>query len=168
MPKLKRKARNPYQDVETVTAAQTFCAQDVTIIRGEKRAGSDPVVAANHGAFLAGDLAEHQLPNPWDALVDVPEHPSHVYIPASVPPHRQVESMVDVWFEGGFAPGSVGAKSGRPAGFGYAIRRGQIFDALQPVVREHPEWFVWVKRPVMHEDLDRLERLERLERPGSA
>jgi hypothetical protein len=27
-------------------------------------------------------------------------------------------------------------------------------------VRTHPEWFVWVKRPVLLEDLDRLERLE--------
>ena len=159
--KLSRKPTNPYQDLPTVTAKETFLTETTTIRRGEKRAGNDPVVARHHGAFLAGDLQEHELPNPWDALiVDPPEHPPHVHIPPSIPPHRQVESVVNVWFEGGFAPGTPGAKSARPSGFGSAIRQGQIFDALQPVVREHPEWFVWVKRPVMREDLDRLARLE--------
>ena len=160
-PKLSRKPANPYQDLPTVTAKETFVSGSATINRGEKRAGNDPVVAAHHSVFLAGDLQEHELPNPWVALVDAPEHPSHIHIPPSIPPHRQVESQADAWFDGGFAPGTAGAKSGRPSGFGSAIRRGQIFDALNPIVIQHPEWFVWVKRPVMLEDLDRLERLER-------
>ena len=115
--KLSRKPTNPYQDLPTVTAKETFLTETTTIRRGEKRAGNDPVVARHHGAFLAGDLQEHELPNPWDALiVDPPDHPPHVHIPPSIPPHRQVESVVNVWFEGGFAPGTPGAKSARPSG----------------------------------------------------
>ena len=64
---------------------------------------------------------------------------------------------------GGFAPGSPGAKSGRPSGYGSAVRIGQVFDVLTPIVRQHPEWFRWVERDVTLADLDRLERLEGVE-----
>jgi hypothetical protein len=46
---------------------------------------------------------------------------------------------------------------------GSAITIGRIFDALAPVVRqhpEHPEWFRWVERDVTLADIERLERLE--------
>jgi hypothetical protein len=159
--KLSRKPANPFQDLPTVTASKTFVGEEVVIHRGEKRAGNDPVVAKHHGAFLAGDLQPHELPNMWDDLRDPPpEHPPHVHIPPSIAPQRQVRSTVNVWFDGGFAPGSPGAKSGRPSGFGSAVRIGQIFDALAPVVRLHPEWFVWVERPVSLADIERIERLE--------
>lgn len=138
----------------------------MTIIRGEKRAGDDRVVEANHGAFLAGDLQPHQLPNPWDDVAEPPhEHPG-VIIPPSIPPHRQVEAQVNVWYDAGHAPGSPGAKNGRPSGFGTAIRIGQVFDALSPVVRQHPDWFRWVARDVRLDDLERLERLEREDAPA--
>ena len=89
-----------------------------------------------------------------------------MHVVASIPPHRQVRSTVNVWFDGGFAPGSDGAKSGRPSGFGTAIMIGKIYDALSPHVRENPSFYRWVERDVLPEDLERLECIEEVTKNG--
>jgi hypothetical protein len=93
-------------------------------------------------------------------IADPPEAEAHVIIPPSIPPYRQVRSTVSAFWDGGHAPGSPGAKAGRPSGFGHALRIGQVLDVFSPVVRANPSWFVWVEREVSPADIERLERLE--------
>jgi hypothetical protein len=87
-----------------------------------------------------------------------------VVLRPAIPPHRLVVSRVDVYQDGGYAPGSQGAKSGRPSGFGGAVRRGQTFDILSPVVAEHVDWLEIPRRDLLPEDIERARRLEALER----
>jgi hypothetical protein len=41
--------------------------------------------------------------------------------------------------------------------------QGQILDVLNPLVRQHPEWFEWPRRDVSLADIERIEKHERLE-----
>jgi hypothetical protein len=142
-------------------AVMPFATDTRTVAQGERLRGDDPFVTANPDAFYEEGTPPEQRPNLWDFIDDPPEfeHPN-VIIPASIAPHRQVESLVNVWFDGGHAPGSPGAASGRPSGFGTALRIGQVLDALDPIVRQNPGWFRWPARDVRLEDIEHLERLE--------
>jgi hypothetical protein len=131
-----------------------------TVKQGERLRGDDPFVSGNPASFFDEQVPPEQRPNLWHLVQDPVSEPSHVIIPPSVPPWRQVESTVDVYWDGGHAPGSPGAKSGRPSGFGTAIRLGQVFDVLSPIVRQNPNWFCFPRRDVRLEDVERLERLE--------
>lgn len=153
-----KQSQNPFKPDQVVTATKTFAYAGGVIHRGDRYRGSDQAVEENWSIFLAGELLPHELPPREEPPVF--DHQPHVQVLPSIPPHRQVKSTVNAYFDGGFAPGSPGARSGRPSGFGSAITIGRIDDALDPRVRNHPEWFSWVERIVRPEDLDRLERAE--------
>ena len=77
------------------------------------------------------------------------------------PPHRQVIALADTFTPLPFAPGSVGA-SGRaaipPAPFGTGIRKGRVYDLLDPVVRANPQLFEFPRRDVTLADIERIEQ----------
>jgi hypothetical protein len=139
-------------------AMQPIAGETRTVKTGDVLPGSDPFVIGNYESFFDEATPAEERPSLWDLVDDPVEHAPHVHIPPSIPPYRQVRATVNVWFDGGFAPGSTGAKSGRPSGFGTAITIGKIYDALSPAVRQHPEWFRYIERDVLPEDLDRLDR----------
>lgn len=140
-------------------AIEPIAGETRTVKQGDRLSGSDPLVAGNRRSFVDEAVPPEQRPNLWHLVDDPVPEPPHVLIHSSaIPQHRQVRSTVDVWWDGGHAPGSPGAKSGRPSGFGTALRRGQILDALNPVVRQNPSWFVFPQRDVHIDDIERLER----------
>jgi hypothetical protein len=166
-PKLARKPDKPDPE-KTYIALEPIAGETRTVKQGERLPGSDPFVIGNFRSFYDAETPVGQRPNFWHLVDDPPEPEPHVNIPPSIPPHRQVKSVVDVWWDGGHAPGSPGAASGRPSGFGTALRRGQVVDVFDPVVRQNPSWFRWVEREVSPDDIGRLERWERLEAGDAA
>ena len=79
------------------------------------------------------------------------------------PPHRQVVALADTFTPLPFAPGSPGA-SGRmpiaPAPFGTGIRKGRVYDVLDPVVAQNPNLFEFPRRDVTAADIERIARTE--------
>ena len=165
-PKLLAKKKPKPDPHKNYIAMQPLAGETRTVRMGDLLPGSDPFVVGNPESFFDEATPVEERPSLYDLLDDPVEHPPHVHVVASIPPHRQVRSTVNVWFDGGFAPGSDGAKSGRPSGFGTAITIGRIYDALGPAVRQHPERFRWVERDVLPEDLERLERIEEVTENG--
>jgi hypothetical protein len=111
--------------------------------------------------FVDASVPPEQRPNYWHLISDPEPEPPHVNILPSVPSHRLVVSKVDVYLPGSWAPGSAGAKAGKLSPFGGAIRRGQAFDILSPVVAQHPDWFELPRRDLTAEDIERVKALER-------
>jgi hypothetical protein len=78
-------------------------------------------------------------------------------------PHRQVVALADTFRPLPFAPGSPGAR-GRmpiaPAPFGTGIKKGRVYDALDPVVRQNPQLFEFPRRDVTLADIERIARIE--------
>jgi hypothetical protein len=101
------------------------------------------------------------MPNFWNELPAPPKHgDSTIQIGTSslahVSPERLVRARASFWFDGGFAPGSPGAKTGKPSGFGWGISIGQLCEISNPVVRAHPEHFEFPRRDVTLADVERL------------
>jgi hypothetical protein len=110
MSPLSKKNQNPFAPDELVTATKTFAYEDGVVHAGQHYRGGDPAVVANWSAFEAGEKLPHELPNMWDA-VPVPEHASPLVPTVPIAGHRQMRSMVDVFTDGGWAPGSAGSRS---------------------------------------------------------
>lgn len=156
---LKSKNTNPYRDCEIVTCVTTFLGQDVTLNAGLKLRGDDPLVERYHGVFAEGDLLPHELAQfaAEQIPLDLPEHPSHVYIPPSVSPHRQVVATADTFTAMPFAPNSPGARGGAaPAPFGTGLKKGRVYDIGHPAVRANPNLFEFPRRDVTLADVERL------------
>lgn len=162
MPMLSKKNRNPFASDQIVRAVRTFAHQDGVVHIGEQYRGGDPVVAANWSAFVPGETLDQELENPFDVLPPPPQHAPDVAVQTiQIPPHRQVRCTVDVAAPLAWSPGSPGARSGTPPPFARThVRRGQLLDALHPIVRQHPDWFRWPERDVLLEDIERMEWLE--------
>ena len=162
MTTLKKRTTNPYRDAEVVTCVTTFIGQDVTLNAGLKLRGDDPLVERYHGVFVEGDLLPHELAKiQADAIpLDPPvHHDERILIGQGVtpPPHRQVTCLVDTFMPLPFAPGSPGARGGiAPAPFGTGLKKGRIYDALDPVVRANPGYFEFGRRDVTLADIERL------------
>jgi hypothetical protein len=80
-----------------------------------------------------------------------------VKIGPSLDPEEFCLARASFYWDGGHAPGSPGAKSGRPSGFGRAIRIGQWVPRSDPIVRLHPEHFETIPRQLTLEDLPELD-----------
>jgi hypothetical protein len=134
-----------------------FGTVDRVVKRGERVRASDPIVGDGRW-FVDASTPPSEWPNMWNEMPDPPDHrDQQVRVQEqTIPAHRQVRSRVDMYWDGGHAPGSPGAKSGRPSGFGTALRMGQLLDVGSEIVRRNPSWFVWPERDVTVEDVERL------------
>jgi hypothetical protein len=146
-------------------ALQDFAGDSVRVKRGDRFPADHALVLANPSWFVDADLPSNELPTMWDSMPPPPDHRSAAAIRGGpqIPPHRRVESVVNVFMPMPWAKGSDGEKRGVPAPFGGSIVKGQIVDALHPVVAEHPEWFEWPQRHVTLEDVERFSRLEEVD-----
>jgi hypothetical protein len=156
MPLTKKKTKfRPDQDVVALT---TFSLGDATVHRGDKFKGGDDVVLANPLWFSDGEVPDHEVPSMWAEVVPPP--PDFRPPPGAtrtIEPHRQVRSTVDTWTSMPWAPGSPGSKGGiMPPPVGGGLKRGGIYDVGEPIVSQHPEYFVFPERPVSLEDIRRL------------
>jgi hypothetical protein len=167
VPLTKSKNKNPFTADQVVKATRTFATERDSVHVGDEFRGNDPVVERNWTAFVDAGTLPREMPNFWDE-VPVPPSPSPADVGiaigtsplAHVEPHRLVRATSSFWFDQGFAPGSVGEKSGRPSGFGWGIQIGQLLEITHPVVRQHPEAFVFPERPVTLEEVKRLSNEE--------
>jgi hypothetical protein len=160
MPKTKKV---PFAPDQVVVATRTFATEETVVHVGEKYRGGDPVVVANHTAFVDGETLPGEMPNFWEELPAPPEHDAsagfniRVQPSTEIPLHRQVRSKVEYFFPMQWAPGSAGERRGIPPPFGSALHKGQIKDVCDPVVRAHPDWFEFPARDVRLEDIEREE-----------
>jgi hypothetical protein len=140
---------------------ETFATDDRVVHRGEQVRASDPIVGDGRW-FVEADTPTSELPNLWHSMPDAPRHAPLVRVQTiSIPAHRQVISQVDASAPMQWAKDSAGTKSGAPPPFAKTtLRRGQMLDALDPIVRAHPDWFRWPERHVLLEDLERLEEFD--------
>ena len=159
---------NPYRDAPVVTAVDSFAGGDGIVIQaGSKYRGDDPVVEAHWGVFREGDLMPNEIALiALDARAEPVEYVDERFrIGQGVtpPPHRQVVALADTFTPLPFAPGSPGASSRMPippAPFGTGIKKGRVYDVLDPVVRQHPELFEFSRRDVTLADIERIARTE--------
>jgi hypothetical protein len=160
MPTLSKKNRNPYGPDDRVRAWQSFGHATGTVCAGDVLRGDDPIVVEHHPWFEPVDTPTAERKNVWLEMPEPPQHAPEVAVETiQIPPHRQVRCLVDVAAPLAWSPGSPGAKSGVPPPFARTqLRQGQLVDALQPIVREHVDWFSWPERHVLLEDIERLER----------
>jgi hypothetical protein len=139
-----------------------FGTTDRVVKRGERVRARDPIVGDGRW-FVDAETPESEWPNMWHELPAPPDHratESAIRIGtsplANVPPHLLVRATSSFWFDGGWAPGSPGEKSGKRSGFGWAINVGQLVEISNPAVRAHPEHFEWPRRDVTLADVERL------------
>jgi hypothetical protein len=64
----------------------------------------------------------------------------------------KVRAVCDMWIDTGFAPGSSRRSGINVSGFGRSIRRGQLVDINDPVVRPNLQYFETVPRPLVEAD----------------
>jgi hypothetical protein len=165
VPLTKSKNKCPFAPDQIVKATKTFATERDIVHVGDEYRGGDPVVQRNWSAFIDAKTLPREMPGFWES-VPVPDaaKPEGIEIRTSplagVPQHRLVRATSSFWFDGGYAPGSPGAKSGKPSGRGWGIDIGQLMEISNPVVRAHPEAFEWPARPVTLADVDRLTREE--------
>jgi hypothetical protein len=161
MPLLKKKPE--FEPDDRVRAIQSFATETRTIRSGDVLRGDDPLVVGTPEWFELENTPSEEARNIWNEMPPPPLHDPGVADrkimvapPNPIPVHRQVKSLVETWTDMGYAPGSPGEKSGRPSGFGSAVRAGQVFDVLDPLVARHPDWFQFPARGVTLEDVERL------------
>lgn len=160
---LAKKDTNPFAPDATVRATRTFAWEGGVVHQGERYRGNHPAVEHGFSNFVPGETLDSELENVWGSLPDPPVHDSHVNVPASVPPWRQVVAIADTFVPVPFAPGSVGETTKGPmppAPFGTGIKKGRVYDIADPVVRRSPQLFEFPRRDVTLADIERLERLE--------
>jgi hypothetical protein len=158
-----KKNKNPYGPDDRVRAWQSFGHAAGTVREGDVLRGDDPLVAEHHPWFESVDTPTAERKTVWLEMPPPPDHAPEVAVQTiQIPPHRIVRSLVDVsaplsWS----SPDSPGAQTNVPPPFARtSLRRGQLVDALHPLVREHVDWFVWPERHVLIEDIERVERHE--------
>jgi len=159
-PKLARKKPDRPDPEKWYLAIDAIAGDLRTVAIGDRLKGDDPMVSGNFRSFVDEERPPDERPNFWHLVNGPVPVPPHVIIPSAIEPHRQAMSVVDVFLPGSWAPDSPGAKSGVPPPFGGAIRRGQVFDILSPVVAQHPDWFEIPRRDLTAEDVERARRLE--------
>jgi hypothetical protein len=161
MARVLSKSKNPFRPDQVVKATKTFATDKHIVHVGEEYRGNDPIVVENWSAFVDAGTLDREMPNFWDTVPVPPDHRSPVQVQEqTIPVHRQVRSRVDMYWDGGYAPDSPGAKTGRPSGFGTALRMGQVLDVGDEIVRRNPSWFIWPEREVSAADVERLSRSE--------
>jgi hypothetical protein len=166
-PKLATKSANKPDPEHYYIALEPIAGEWRTVKQGERLRGDDPYVSGNFRSLVHEQMPPEERPNYWHLVADPVPEPPHVIIPPSLPPWRQVQSTVDVYTDSGHAPGSPGAKSGRPSGFGTAIRDGQVFDVLLPDREAEPGLVLLsAARDVTFEDIEQLERAAEIGESG--
>jgi hypothetical protein len=161
----KSKKRNPFDPSQPVKATRTFAWSGGVVHAGDLHRGGDLIVERNWTAFVDAGTLDSELPNMWNELPPPPDHlDSAIQIGTSplahVAPERLVRARSSFYFDAGHAPGSPGAESGKPSGFGTAIAIGQLVEISAPVVRAHPEHFEFPTRQCTLADIERLTREE--------
>jgi hypothetical protein len=165
MPKVLPKKTKELDPDQILVATQDFATESRVVHRGERVRANDPIVGDGRW-FAPEETPESERPNFWN---DMPAPPAPVPSPGfnvsvrgiAIPVHRQVAARETLWFQGSWAPGSVGEQrqergDGPPPPFGETLRKGAVRDISDPVVRRHLEWFVWPERAVTTEDIERM------------
>jgi hypothetical protein len=166
MPKVLPKKTKELDPDQILVATQDFATQTRVVHRGERVRANDPIVGDGRW-FVPEETPESERPNFWSDLVPAPPpQTSSAGFDVSVksieiPVHRQVVARESLWFQGSWAPGSIGEQrqkrgDGPPPPFGSSLPKDAVRDIGDPVVRQHMEWFVWPERPVSLEDVERL------------
>jgi hypothetical protein len=163
MPTLKKKTTNPYGPDDRVRAWQSFGHATGTVRVGDVLRGDDPIVREHWPWFQPVDTPTGEVKNVWSEMPAPPDHRDPgIQIGtnslAHALPERLVRATASFWFDGGWAPGSPGERSGKPSGRGWGINIGQLVSIDHPVVRAHPEAFVFPERPVTLADVERITR----------
>jgi hypothetical protein len=151
---------------QILVATQDFATDSRVVHRGERVRASDPIVGDGRW-FVPEETPESERPNFWNDLVPAP--PAPVPSPGfnvsvggiEIPVHRRVVARESLWFQGSWAPGSIGEQrqrsgGGPPPPFGSSLIKGAVRDIADPIVRQHLEWFVFPERPVTLEDIERM------------
>jgi hypothetical protein len=153
---------------QILVATQDFATETRVVHRGERVRANDPIVGDGRW-FAPEETPESERPNFWNDLVPAPppQTPSAGFDVSvksiEIPVHRQVVARESLWFQGSWAPGSIGEQrqkrgDGPPPPTGSSLRKGAVRDVSDPVVRRNLEWFIWPERPVSLEDVERLGR----------
>jgi hypothetical protein len=150
---------------QILVATQDFATESRVVHRGERVRANDPIVGDGRW-FVPEETPESEMPNLWK---EMPAPPAPVPSPGfnvsvgsiDIPVYRRVVAREDLWFQGAWAPGSIGEQrqrrgEGPPPPFGSTLRKGAVRDISDPVVRRHLEWFEWPARPVTLEDIERM------------
>jgi hypothetical protein len=150
---------------QILVATQDFATQSRVVHRGERVRATDPVVGDGRW-FVPEETPESERPNFWHDLPAPPPHTPSVGFDVSVgsieiPVHRRVVARESLWFQGTWAPGSIGEQrqrrgDGPPPPTGSTLPKGAVRDIADPVVRSHLQWFEWPARPVSIEDVERM------------
>jgi hypothetical protein len=165
MPKVLPKKTKELDPDQILVATQDFATETRVVHRGERVRATDPIVGDGRW-FVPEGTPTNEWPNMWD---EMPPPPAPVPSPGfdvsvesiAIPVHRQVVARESLWFQGAWAPGSVGEQrqkrgDGPPPPFGSTLRKGAVRDISDPVVRRHLEWFEWPARPVTLDDIERM------------
>ena len=150
---------------QILVATQSFATNSRVVHRGERVRANDPIVGDGRW-FAPEETPESERPNFWNDMPAPPPHTPSAGFDVSVgsiaiPVHRRVVAREDLWFQGAWAPGSIGEQrqksgGGPPPPFGSTLRKGAVRDISDPVVRRHLEWFEWPARQVTLEDIERM------------
>jgi hypothetical protein len=165
MPKVLPKKKEELDPDQILVATQSFATNNRVVHRGERVRATDPVVGDGRW-FVPEETPESERPNMWTDMPEPPPQTSSTGFDVSVvgieiPVHRRVVARESLWFQGSWAPGSIGEQrqksgGGPPPPFGSSLPKGAVRDIGDPVVSAHLEWFIWPERPVSLEDVERL------------
>jgi hypothetical protein len=150
---------------QILVATQDFATASRVVHRGERVRATDPVVGDGRW-FVPEETPESERPNMWTEMepppAPVPSPGFNVSVGGiEIPVHRQVVARESLWFQGSWAPGSIGEQrqksgGGPPPPFGSSLVKGAVRDIADPIVSAHREWFVWPERAVTPEDIERM------------
>jgi hypothetical protein len=150
---------------QILVATQDFATESRVVHRGERVRANDPIVGDGRW-FAPEETPESERPNMWNEMpAPPPQTPSAGFDVSlrsiEIPVHRRVVARESLWFQGSWAPGSVGEQrqkrgGGPPPPFGSSLPKGAIRDISDPVVSAHLEWFIWPARQVEPEDIERM------------
>jgi hypothetical protein len=150
---------------QILVATQSFATETRVVHRGERVRANDPIVGDGRW-FVPEETPESERPNMWTEMesppAPVPSPGFNVSVRSiEIPVHRRVVARESLWFQGSWAPGSIGEQrqrsgGGPPPPFGSSLVKGAIRDICDPIVRRHLEWFEWPARPVELADIERL------------
>ena len=149
MATLKKQKPSFPEGCSSVVAITSFSHEGGVVNTGDEFPGDHPLPAANPSWFCDAETPTKELPNTWTNLMpDPPDHRPPARTSAPIPPERLVRSRASFWFDGGFAAGSLGEKSGKISGFGWGISIGQLVEITNSAVQAHPDCFEWPTRDV--------------------
>ena len=136
--------RHKFADDQLVVCHDTFAADDLpgtgVVLRGTKLRADSPIVTAHPLRFVDAELPESEWP-----LREYAEPPTDleplIEVPPQIPLEERVRARWDLSTDLGY-------------GFGGFVSRGQIVSKDEPFVREHPEAFETVSRPLTPADFE--------------